>query len=519
MSSPDEPEPTTAPGRRSRASRTILALVRREFAAPAVGALEACRRGLTDPRHSRLRAVLLLGLAIRLILAPLTSWGTDTVGFVHAGEIVLYSGNPYSGGTWFNPPLAPFLASPTMGVVTLLLGPDGLSRTLPVAFPAALASWVPTVVPVPAALLAWKLPLLLADLAAAVALYYLVERYLAPGRGTLAATLWFLNPLTIWVSSVHGEVDGLAAAFALLALAAAAKRYWYWAGLLLSLSILAKGYTVVLVPAFLVGAAVLPGPWRPVLRRAAKPLAALAFGIATGLAIFFEYLSETFDLLATHTTAPVTYGGLSVLAIFNPASPKGTGAWAQYTNSAANAHLGLTVLQGFAVLTILLAVVLLVVRRRSGSPSGRSEAVRDLAIACAIALAGAVLANPVPNSENLDVFVAVGLAAALAIDTTRYWVAVWGIVLAGFFQYLALLTPFAFFYPLATWLGPGAVTAVNTIAAGYVVDLLLRGSLWELTGVVSGVLLLASVGLGLLQLARGVRLGRLRRASPAEGGA
>ena len=518
MSSPHETEPTNAPVRPARTSRRFSEVVAREFTGPLAGAFEACRRGLTDPRHSRLRVILLLGLAVRLVLAPLTSWGTDTVGFVHSGQILLYSGNPYSGGTWFNPPLAPYLASPTMGAVTLLLGPGGLYRSLPFAVPAALTSWVPSVVPVPAALLAWKVPLILADLAGALALYYLVERHLAPGRGTLAAALWFLNPLTIWVSSVHGEVDGLAAAFAILALAAAAKRYWYWAGLLLSLSILAKGYTVVLVPVFVVGAVVVPGPWRAVLRRAVRPLAALALGIATALAVFFEYLSETLDLLATHTTAPVTYGGLSVLAIFNPASPKGTGSWAQYTDSAANAHLWLMTLQGFAALSIVVAVVLLVVRRKSGPRPDLAE-VRDLAIACAIALAGTVLANPVPNSENIDVLVAAGIACALAIDSTRYWAVVWGIVLSGFFQYWALLTPFAFFYPLATGLGPGAVTAVNSVSAAYEIDLLLRGSLWEVIGVVSGILLLAGVVLGLFELARGVRTGRVRRAIPAESSA
>ncbi len=489
--------------------------MRGELAGPLVAALEACRRGLTDPRQARLRIVLLVGLAVRLVLAPLTSWGTDTLGFVHSGQILLYSGNPYSGGTWFNPPLAPYLASPTMGAVTLLLGPEGLYRSLPFAVPAALASWVPTLVPVPAALLAWKLPLILADVAGGLALYFLVERHLAPGRGTLAAALWLLNPLTIWVSSVHGEVDGLAAAFAVLALAAAAERHWYWAGLLLSLSVLAKGYTVVLVPTFVVAAVVLPGPWRAVLRRAVRPLATLALGIATALAVFFAYLSETFDLLATHTTASVTYGGLSVLSIFNPASPKGTGAWARYTNSAANAHLGLIALQGFAALSVLVALVLLVVQRRRGART-RPAAVRDLTIACAIALAGTVLANPVPNSENIDVLVAAGFAGALALGSTRYWVVVWGIALSGFFQYWALLTPLAFFYPLATGLGPGAVTTVNSIAAAYEVDLLLRGSLWEIIGVVAGVLLIVSVVLGVLELGRGVRTVRLGRTFPAE---
>ncbi|MCI4368990.1 MAG: hypothetical protein L3K09_05450, partial [Thermoplasmata archaeon] len=60
--------------------------------------------------------------------------------------------------------------------------------------------------PTPGILFLLKLPFILADVGVAL-LLYAVGRRSGEGRGTLLAMAWFLNPVVIWASAVHGEVD------------------------------------------------------------------------------------------------------------------------------------------------------------------------------------------------------------------------------------------------------------------------------------------------------------------------
>jgi hypothetical protein len=68
--------------------------------------------------------------------------------------------------------------------------------------------------------IAWKLPLVLADLLTAGAIYRLALR-LAPERAVALAALWLVNPVLLWVSAGHGQVESLAilSMFATLSLA------------------------------------------------------------------------------------------------------------------------------------------------------------------------------------------------------------------------------------------------------------------------------------------------------------
>ncbi len=448
----------------------------------------AAGRLLTDPRHRTLRWVLFAGLAIRLVLAPLTSWDYDTPEFVQAGISTLYTGSPYALSLWANPPLAPFLSAPLLAIPTMIYGPQGLVSAVAAITPVTVQSGVnATLLPLPMALLAWKLPFILADLAVAIALYEFPTwaGLELPISRTVVAAAWFLNPLVIWASSVHGEVDSLAILLLLLALGAAYRQHWISAGLFLGLAIFTKGYPIVLLPAL--GAAALawpvrePGPWRHRTGR----LGAIALGLGVSALPFLAFLSRTTGVLTSKASNPL-YGGISILTIFNGASPRGTGWYAAVTTAPGNAAATLLVLRALAGVAIAGSALLLgyrLHRDRGGSDPARY---RWLLLASLWATTGILLADSAPQPENLVALIPLALLALPARGHRRTLIAVALLSAAGTLLYWAILTPLGMMYPLARLLGTPSILWVNGVVLAYIHTPLLRGTLWLIAGVVGG---------------------------------
>src|SRR5579863_7785493 len=63
-----------------------------------------------------------------------------------------------------------------------------------------------------------KLPAILADLCVGGLLYALVRRFASVGYALGAAALYLLNPATIYISALWGQVDSISGAFALFAI-------------------------------------------------------------------------------------------------------------------------------------------------------------------------------------------------------------------------------------------------------------------------------------------------------------
>ncbi len=465
---------------------------------PSHGGVVARIRSWTDglrgwwvrAEHRRLRWILVSGLLIRLVLAPLTSWAVDTPGFVLSAVGLLYSGNPYSSTTWFNPPLAPFLAEPFIVVPVLFQGPQGLLVTVSSIAPMTMATGVDgSVFPTPGALLAWKLPLILADSAVCLLLHRFGRSVRLPMSADALAVAWFLNPLVIWASSVHGEVDALAAMLVLAAFLAFSSGRWLFSGLALGLAIFAKGYPLVLLPVF--GAALLAS-WahdKTVIRERTRPLLRWLAGLGIS-AVPFLYLISPMETLLLQRAANPTFGGISVLGIFNAASPKAGGWYASFASNPLSAVAAMNVLRGVGRIGICLAVVAVYVAYRR-SPTGRLGRLEILGLAIFTATAALVLSYSAPQPENL-----VGVLVALLIalpGLTRAKALTAYVVLsaAGLAMYWSFLTPAGMFYPLANLLGPWAIRSVNGSAISFVGFSGLRGSLWLVEGLVGGGMLLA----------------------------
>ncbi|MCI4333861.1 MAG: DUF2029 domain-containing protein, partial [Thermoplasmata archaeon] len=299
----------------------------------------------TEPRYRRLRWVLLLGLVIRLVLAPLTSWGIDTPYFTLSAARMLQTGSPYGGDTFFNGPFGPVAELPGFAFASVFGSPSSFVQYVPALLPVAIHSQIVIpYLPTPGALLVLKLPMIASDALVTVLVYHAVRLHAGSRLATAAAAAWFLNPLVVWVSAVHGEVDTFAALFVLAAFLALERRLAFVAGVLLGLGTFAKVYPVLLVPlavAFLAGDAARGAP----LRARLAPVGKLAAGLAVSAVPFLPLVAGLSVVLA-HQAGNVNFGGLSLLIVFNPNITSIARLWPAGTSSVVVALLEATLVVG-----------------------------------------------------------------------------------------------------------------------------------------------------------------------------
>lgn len=418
---------------------------------------------LVAPEFRLFRFALLIGLFISFVLAPFTSWSIDTPGFVIGVISLLSSGNPYSSHLFINPPLAPFLQAPLFAVLSVWISPQQLILTVPAIQPAATVTGVPVQIPSSVALLALKLPLIAAYAVSGFTVLFLAETWVGPKRANSAAIAWLLNPLVIWATAVHGEVDILAALAVLFCFAAILEHWHLLAGFSLGLGIMAKAYPLVLVPAILVVLLMWRRPSTPhvTFTRGVR----FTLGLCMGILPFVPYFGTLFDLYSAIGNS-TQYGGISFLSVFN------RGELLPTTSVVAGLVLARDAVWVHGVLIALFGIALVgsgatlaAVLRRLPFQSPRSLA-RPLAFAFTWALTGALMFQTSPQSENLLTLLA--MVAVLSYAERRLLrIVYWVLSMAGLFLYFSLLTPFAFFYPLANDIGLGWVIGLNSILIAY----------------------------------------------------
>ncbi len=230
----------------------------------------------------RLRTVLIVGLAIRLAIAPFFAHPFDVYSWYKYGEFLL-SGKqsvwtflvPYSYSFF----LFAFPATALFNFLGTFIPTYTLqmSSLNPILNPGA--PWNIPIVPGILFDLLVKLPLIASDTLVAWILYRLVLKHFGGERyAVLVSAMWFLNPLTIWISSAWGTFDTLPALFTVLALYLALEKKFDFAMVAIVIAIALKYYAVVLI----------------------LPLLILAFRYGLGL------------------RKVILYGGLSALVIFSP---------------------------------------------------------------------------------------------------------------------------------------------------------------------------------------------------------
>ncbi|MFI5419039.1 MAG: hypothetical protein ACHQ2Y_09130 [Candidatus Lutacidiplasmatales archaeon] len=358
--------------------------------------------------------------------------------------------------------------------------------------------------PTPGILFLLKLPFILADVGVAL-LLYAVGRRSGEGRGTLLAMAWFLNPVVIWASAVHGEVDSLAALLSLAFLLALWKGWPLPAGLFLGLGIFTKIYPLAFLPfalAWTLAFSTRPGPsW---IERS-KGAWLLVAGVALSVIPFLLYLPG-FAVILAHQAGNTNFGGLSLLIVFNPVlSP------IAHLFPVGLPHTVALAYEASLGVAVIGSVALVLLARRGPAPSPESQLVL-LSTMSAWVLSAGLLAILSPQAENvvgLIPFLLLMLPAIRRLGPTL----IATLSGAAWAQYLALLSPVAFFYPLAEIMGPGTVDGVNGVVISYSSGHggVTQGMLWFPLGVISGIAILSVFGVCALRLVREYR--RFRRTS------
>ena len=200
---------------------------------------------------------LLIGLGVRIALAPISAHPWDTNVFFDTAAAILHGQSFYATTSYSYPPVwAGFLAivgvlyqplSVPLGAhplawaeVDLIMGvPTGLGSPL-------LVDWL--------FLLLMKAPLIAGDLLTGILLARIVAQRLGqPEKSGLAFSAFFLNPFVIWISSVWGMFDILPTYFVILGTLLFMDKKGVAAGIAFGIGIGLKYFPALLVIALLLG--------------------------------------------------------------------------------------------------------------------------------------------------------------------------------------------------------------------------------------------------------------------------
>ncbi|MCI4325861.1 MAG: hypothetical protein L3K00_08310 [Thermoplasmata archaeon] len=428
------------------------------------------------PQHRALRWIVLIGFAVRFVLAPLTAWGVDTTFFALSDSNLLFAGSAYRADTFYNPPLGPLLQLPGVALLAQFESARNLIPFVPGLVPVATTTGMfAPYLPSPAFLFVLKFPLLLADGAVTVLLYRLLRLEGNSKFAIVAAAAWFLNPLVIWASAVHGEVDTLGALPVVGFLYCWRVGQPFGGGLALGLGAAAKLYPALLLP---LAAVLFVGTLRST--GAGRRLGQFALGVGVAAVPFLADAPGFAEILA-HQSGNNTFGGLSVLIVLNT----GLEPWATGVPPALGSILA--VLFVAALPATVLVTTWAVARRPESFARTAPGALGPVALIALTVVAAALLAVLSPQAENFVGLVPLLLLAVPVLGRAGT-LATGAISSIAFAQYLSLLGPLAFFYPLARILGPGAFAAINgpTIAYGTSVGMFGQASMWVVLGLLGG---------------------------------
>lgn len=200
-------------------------------------------------RLTKLRSVLLAGLAIRLVLAPFFAHPYDVFGWYTAGTNFLGGKLPLEDF------LVPYQYSYFLFVFPATYLFEVLAHYVPTfSIPTATippvlnlqAQWGITTVPGVLFDFLVKLPLILADTLVALLLYRVVLRLTSKTElAVSAAALWYLNPGVIWVTAGWGMFDTLPALFTVVFFYFFVEQRYLLSGVALALAVALKYYAVV----------------------------------------------------------------------------------------------------------------------------------------------------------------------------------------------------------------------------------------------------------------------------------
>ena len=175
--------------------------------------------------------MIVLGLGIRFILMPLLTFTTDMTYWIRISNIADSGFGLYEVEGYYYPPVWGCVMAVTTALCSLL-GINTYGTVIPelLQFQNADFSVSPIITSLGYNMMV-KLPLVIVDVAVAYCLYRLVMDITDDQKkAVLASALWFLCPLVIEESSIHGMFDNMSALLILLTFMMVRKSQYFWAG-------------------------------------------------------------------------------------------------------------------------------------------------------------------------------------------------------------------------------------------------------------------------------------------------
>jgi hypothetical protein len=316
----------------SRWARWYEAFRRRHWLAPIPRLAAAADRIAKLPDRTWWLWAIGLGLVVRLILAPVSGEG-DLEVYAESSVSMLYGQSPYTYLIVY-PPGWILLLNVFGHLAAVFVPSDQLLASNPhlQLLNLYLGSTQPTEMFNPVYGLIEKSPLIVFDALTAWLLYRIVldsggSTRLA--RATFAA--FFLNPLVIVVSSVHGAYDIMPTFFGLAGLYLLFQRAPLLGGLSLGLGIALKLFPVFLLP---LGLAILVRTSPDArLRSALRPVLYFTAGLAAVLVLVFwpsGLLATYLTIVTTGPTVGQSFGGLGEYSILSIPGLEGARSWFFY---------------------------------------------------------------------------------------------------------------------------------------------------------------------------------------------
>ncbi len=207
---------------------------------------------LADTLKRPIVLIAVLGLAIRLVLVPLFTYNVDMAYWVKALEIPS-SGLPlYDVDGYYYTPVWGYILSLVSYIGTMIgIADYGTIVTELLPYTGRVVPVMSVVVSPEFAVLI-KIPLIIADLLVGWVLYRFVKKITDDEKkSVLAFAVWFLCPLVIIESSVHGMFDNISALMLLLAFVFAYDKKYVFAGSMYVTAILTKFFPVYFLPFFI----------------------------------------------------------------------------------------------------------------------------------------------------------------------------------------------------------------------------------------------------------------------------
>ena len=199
-------------------------------------------------RDHPLATVLVLGSAVRLILMPTLTFNIDMTYWVKISEMVGAGFGLYDVTGYYYTPVWGYVVA-LFTFLGELLGITDMAALVP-EFAQYLSRDYPMAAYAvsPAYAVMMKIPLVLTDVAVAFMLYHLVKDITDDDRkGVWAFALWYLCPLTIMESSIHGMFDCMSAMSILASFIFLRRKEYLIAGVAFSVAVLTKFFPIYLI--------------------------------------------------------------------------------------------------------------------------------------------------------------------------------------------------------------------------------------------------------------------------------